>query len=319
MIFNKKISVYLLAFITLTASCKKDFFDLQPYDALPVEDAIETDGDLNVIVNGMYSNLRSVNLYGRTLPVKGDLAADNVYLKGNNSGRYLELRDYNQTAANADALGVWNSAYIAIKNANIVIHSDLEPSPIVDQLKGEAYAVRALMHFELVRNFAKPYIVDANALGVPVVTSFEQDARPARNTVSEVYAQIISDLNQAFTLMNFSQGETVEITSTGGTRLMTSEYFTPYAAKGLLAKVYLHMGEWANARDAALEVVNNSGFVLVSAGNYVDYWSDPGTQTDQVETLFEVSSDAAANLSSNSLSNFYSLEGYGDIWVTNEL
>ena len=319
MIFNKKISVYLLAFITLTASCKKDFFDLQPYDALPVEDAIETDGDLNVIVNGMYSNLRSVNLYGRTLPVKGDLAADNVYLKGNNSGRYLELRDYNQTAANSDALGVWNSAYIAIKNANIIIHADLASSPIVDQLKGEAYAVRALMHFELVRNFAKPYTVDANALGVPVVTSFEQDARPARNTVREVYAQIISDLNQAFTLMNFSQGETVEITSTGGTRLMTSEYFTPYAAKGLLAKVYLHMGEWANARDAALEVVNNSGFVLVSAGNYVDYWSDPGTQTDQVETLFEVSSDAAANLSSNSLSNFYSLEGYGDIWVTNEL
>src|SRR5690606_24907513 len=102
-------------------------------------------------------------------------------------------------------------------------------------------------------------------------------------------------------------------------RLLTSEYFTPYAAKGLLAKVYLHMGDWANARDAALDVVNNSGFVLVSEGNYVNYWNDPGTQTDQVETLFEVSSDAAANLSSNSLSNFYSLEGYGDIWATNEL
>ena len=319
MIFNKKIFLYLFIVIAVMSSCKKDFYDLQPYDALPVEDAIETDGDLNVMVNGMYSTLRSVNLYGRTLPVKGDLAADNVYLKGNNSGRYLEFRDYNQTAANTNALGVWNSAYIAIKNANIIIHADLEASPIVDQLKGEAYAVRALMHFELIRNFAKPYTVDENALGVPIVTSFEQDARPARNTVNEVYSQIISDLNQAFALMNFNQGETAEISSTGSTRLMTSEYFTPYAAKGLLAKVYLHMGDWAMARDAALDVVNNSGFVLVSAGNYADYWNDPGTQTNQVETLFEVSSDAAANLSSNSLSNFYSLEGYGDIWVTNEL
>lgn len=317
--FSKKISIYLVATFAFMSSCKKDFYDLQPYDALPVEGAISTDADLNVMVNGMYSSLRSVNLYGRTLPVKGDLASDNVYLKGNNSGRYYEFRDYNQTAANADALGVWNSAYIAIKNANIVIHADLNPSPVIDQLKGEAFAVRALMHFELVRNFAKPYTVDANALGVPIVTSFVQDARPARNTVTEVYDQIINDLTQAYALMSFNQGEAVEISSTGNARVLTSEYFTKYAAMGLLAKVYLHMGEWAKAKDAALDVVNNSGFILVSANDYVDYWNNPGTQTDQVETLFEVSSDASANLSSNSLSNFYSLEGYGDIWVTNEL
>ncbi len=308
-----------MALFTVMSSCKKDFFDLTPYDALPVDGAIKSDADLNVMLNGMYASLRSVNLYGRTLPVKGDLAADNIYLKSNNSGRYLEFRDYNQTVANGDALGVWNSAYAAIKDANTVINAGLDPTPVIDQLKGEAYAVRALMHFELVRNFAKPYTVDPNGLGVPIVTSFEQTSRPARNTISEVYAQIISDLNEAYTRMTFNQGESIPISASGSSRVLTSAYMTKYAAKALLAKVYLHMGNWEEAKNAALDVVTNSGFSMVSSTGYVGYWNNPANRTDRIETLFEVSSDAAANLSSNSLSNFYDLAGYGDAWVTNEL
>src|SRR5438445_11990289 len=83
------------------ASCKKDFYNLKPYDALPANGSVNSDADLNVMVNGMYAGLRNVDLYGRTLPVKGDLAADNVYLRTGNSGRYLTFRDYNQTVANS--------------------------------------------------------------------------------------------------------------------------------------------------------------------------------------------------------------------------
>lgn len=310
----------LLSFgMLLLISCKKDFFDLKPSDALPVGGSIRTDADLNTITNGMYAGLRNVDLYGRTLPIKGDLAADNLYLKTNNSGRYLIFRDFNQTVANAEAAGVWNAAYDVIKRANLVIGAELAESPIVNQLKGEAYAVRALMHFELLRNFAMPYTVDANGLGVPIVTAYNQDARPARNTTREVYTQIISDLNSAFDLMTLNQGDDMVISSSNTTRTVSSAYFSKYAAKALLARVYQHMGDWAGARDAALEVVNNSGFSLVEAADYEEYWANPASTTDRLETLFEVSSDAASNLSSNSLSNFYSLEGYGDAWVTDEL
>lgn len=316
---HKYIVLIAIGMLPVLFSCKKDFLDLKPSGALPANGSIRSDADLNTIANGMYAGLRDVSLYGRTLPIKGDLAADNIYLKTNNSGRYLPFRDYNQTANDPDANGMWVAAYDAIKRANTVINAEIASTAIVDQLKGEALAVRALMHFELVRNFARPYTVDANGLGVPIVTEYSQSARPARNTVTEVYAQIISDLNQAYDLMSLNQGDDLVIASTNTVRNTSSAYFSKYAAMALLARVYQHMGDWANARDAALDVINNSGFSLVPGADYESYWANPASTNNRVETIFEVSSDAASNLSSNSLSNFYSLEGYGDAWVTDEL
>lgn len=316
-----KIFVLSIIIATATTSCKKSFFNLVPYDGSPANGGISSDADMNVLANGMYAGLRNVNLYGRTLPVKGDLAADNVYLKNGNSGRYLPFRDFNETTADGTATAVWNAAYSSIKDANQIINSTLASSPVVDELRGEAFAVRALMHFELVRNFATPYTVDQNAPGIPVVTAYDQTALPARNTVKEVYTQIISDLNQAYSLISLNQGQTITINTTSFAREMNSEFISKYAAKGLLAKVYMTMGDWDNAKTAALDVVNNSGFSLVDAGDYVGYWANPSATTGQVETLFEVSSDAASNLSSNQLSAFYQQPpiGYGDLWITDEL
>jgi starch-binding outer membrane protein, SusD/RagB family len=318
---STKTFILFIVIIIGASSCKKSFYDLQPYDALPADKAITSDADLNVIVNGMYAGLRGVNLYGRLLPVKGDLAADNVYLRTGNSGRYLTFRDFNQTAANTEANSVWDAAYGVIKDANQIINSNLASSEAVDELKGEAYAVRALMHFELVRNFAHPFTVAPDDPGVPVVTQYDQNALPPRNSVREVYTQIISDLNNAYSMISLNQGETITIAATNTSREMISEYISKYAAKGLLAKVYLTMGDWQNARDAALDVVNSSGFSLVDAADFTGYWADPGARTDKVETLFEVSSDAASNLSSNQLSAFYQQPpiGYGDLWITDDL
>ncbi len=317
------IKIFILSIVVIAgaSSCKKSFYDLQPYDALPVDKSITSDADLNVVANGMYAGLRGVNLYGRLLPVKGDLSADNVYLRTGNSGRYLTFRDFNQTVANTEANNVWDAAYGVIKDANQIINSNLAGSDAVDELKGEAYAVRALMHFELVRNYAHPFTVAPDDPGVPIVTQYDQNALPARNSVREVYAQIVSDLNTAYSMISLNQGDVVAIKATNTSREMTSEYISKYAAKGLLAKVYLTMGDWQNARDAALDVVNNSGFSLVAAGDYTGYWADPAARTDKVETLFEVSSDAASNLSSNQLSAFYQQPpiGYGDLWATTNL
>ena len=69
-----------------------------------------------------------------------------------------------------------------------------------------------------------------------------------------------------------------------------------YTAKALLARVYQHMGDWEGAREAALDVINNSGFSLVEPGSFAAYWKSPAFRTDRVETLFEVSTDIAGNL-----------------------
>jgi starch-binding outer membrane protein, SusD/RagB family len=310
--------ITMLVILTVFCSCKKSFTDLKPYNALPLPDALSSEAGLNTAVNGMYASLRSANLYGRTLPIKGDLMGDNVYVKAANSGRYLDFNDYNIVVANANAQGVWQSAYIVIKNANTIINSSLASNTNINQFKGEAYAVRALMYFELVRNFALPYTVDQNALGVPIVTTFDQNILPTRNTVKEVYAQINNDLTQAFSLMTQNLNGTMTISGTGASRPLNSSYFTKYAARAMQAKVYMHMEDWANAKTAALDVIQNSGVTLVSNASYINYWKSAAPRTDKVETLFEVSSDGVDNNGFNSLAYFFDAAGYGDALVTNE-
>jgi len=245
--------------------------------------------------------------------------ADNVFIKPSNSGRYLDFNDYNIIVSNTNAVAVWGSAYIVIKNANAIINSTLAANANVNQFKGEAYAVRALMYFELVRNFGKPYTVDPNSFGVPIINTFSEEELPTRNTVKEVYKQITDDLAQAFTLMTQNLNGSMTLAGTGTSRSLNSSYFTKYGARALQAKVYMHMGDWANAKTAALDVVNNSGVTLVTNANYVNYWKNAAPISSKVETLFEVTSDNSGNNGSNALAYFYDPGGYGDAVATTDL
>ena len=74
-----------------------------------------------------------------------------------------------------------------VKNANLVINSTITTNDNVSQLKAEALTVRALMHFELVRNFASPYTADPTKAGIPIVLNFDQNSLPARNTIKEIF------------------------------------------------------------------------------------------------------------------------------------
>ena len=107
------------------AACKKNFLDRQAYGGLPTTDAITNEADMETALNGVYATLRSSNLYGRTIPLIGDLLADNVYISTTNSNRYLKFMQVNYTVNNGNAQGIWQTAYNAILNANNVINSSL--------------------------------------------------------------------------------------------------------------------------------------------------------------------------------------------------
>ncbi|MBS1566938.1 MAG: RagB/SusD family nutrient uptake outer membrane protein, partial [Bacteroidetes bacterium] len=305
--YNLIASVFALGVFT---SCKKEYLDDQPYSSVLLVNAIKSESDLAGTTTGMYSSLRTTDLYGRTLPVKGDIMADNTFVITSNSGRYTTLNSYILTASDAYALGVWQNAYIAIKYANTIIAAapTLTQTANVKQYLGEAYAVRALMHFELVRNFGHPYTAAPNDPGVPIVLKFDQNALPGRNTVKEVYTQIIADLEQAYSLMSSYRG---------------SAYFSKYAARALEARVYQHMGDWANAKTTALDVINNSGVTLAASTAYVAYWASPAVQasTSKIETLFEVASDYTTNNGFDQIGFIYLTTGggYGDILANSDL
>jgi hypothetical protein len=302
---KKKVIFMLVAGLLSLGSCKQSFLDLKPYDSLPATDALRTEADLSTALNGMYSTLRNANLYGRTIPFIGDLSADNVYLSASNSGRYPQQYQLAVSVQNADIQNTWTLAYTTILQANNIINSQVASSAIVSQYKGEALTIRALMYWELVKLFAKPYTADPASPGVPLVLTYDQTLRPARNTVKEVYTQITTDLNQAFTQM-------------AGTR-PNSSYVTKYVAEALLAKVYLYQADYANALKSAQEVITNGGYSLIAPANLNAYWANPTPRTDKMETIFEVSIDGVANVGFDALANMYNPAGYGDGLVTTDL
>ncbi|HKC36871.1 MAG TPA: RagB/SusD family nutrient uptake outer membrane protein [Chitinophagaceae bacterium] len=299
----KLVAVIAIATIVLPA-CKKDFLDKLPPTSLTPELALATEADLQTALMGTYAGLRATDFFGRTVPVFGDLNADNAYVSLTNSGRYTLFNTNNFTVADGNVVGMWRGAYTAILRANNIINSKVASNANVSQYRGEAYAIRALCYWYLVRYFAKPYTDDPNALGVPIVLEYDPQLKPARSTVTEVHNLIIADLTQAYTLM---------------TLFTNSTQFSKYAAKGLQAKVYLSMGDKTNAKTAALDVINNSGFTVVSAASDSIYWQGLTPRTDKVETLFEVSSNSTANNGFDALANIYNQAGYGDLLCADDL
>lgn len=305
----KRISIYngllLMVLAVSLGSCKKDFLDLKPPTSLTPDQALGSEADLLVALRGAYAGLRGVDLYGRTVPILGDIMADNAYQHPLNTNRYTLFNNYTFVTTDGNVFGIWATAYNVILRANNIINSNVPSNANVEQYKGEARAIRALSYFTLVRYFAKPFTDDPNALGVPIITTYDPNLKPTRSKVSEVYALIISDLNAAFNSM---------------TKYTNSSQFSKYAARGLQAKVYLTMGDKTNAKAAALDVINNGGFTTLTAANHSAYWVSATFRTDRVETLFEVSSDAVANLAFDALSYLYSQAGnYGDLVCSDPL
>jgi starch-binding outer membrane protein, SusD/RagB family len=299
-ITNKFLAAIFIIFIF--DSCSKSFINTKPSDSLPFNDALGTPSALQNALNGAYGQLRLVSLFGRDFPVCGDLQADNTFVEIKNTGRYLQQYNYSVQVTDGTVDENWADAYYGILDANEIINS-IATGGNTDEIKAQAYAIRALLYFKLVNIFATPYTDNPDAPGVPLVLTFNPYQLPGRNTVKEVYTQIISDLKTAF--------------QNAGT-YTSSVTLSKYAIEGLLARAYLYMGDNADANAAATDVINNSGFTLVSPSSYSSFWADPSIHTDQVEVMFEVDCDVVNNNSFDDLGGIY-INGYQDIYCSGQL
>ena len=303
---SKTYKLLLLSLFTIgiMGACSKSFLDREPYTEITPEAAFATENEMVAALRGTYSILTNSSLFGRNIQVIGDLAADNVYISVRNSGRFYAWDQYVIISSNAEYTSMWTDSYTAILRANNIINANLPATAAVNQYKGEAYALRALMYFNLIRTFARPFTDNSTGMGVPIVTSYNPSLKPPRSTVAEVYALIQDDLDKAYKLITQYNG---------------SNRFSKYAARALAAKVSLYQGLNQQAYDFANDAITNSGFKLVSIANFNGYWNNTTGNSDKVETFFEVASDATVNAGFDELADMYSQNSYGDLLTTSTL
>lgn len=306
------------------SSCVNDWLDVAPSDGTDADAALTSSSDLAAARTGMYAALKGnsslVDYYGQQFFVYGDVHAGDDYQYNNIGGsnrasfyydmNYQTASEFSSSTSSSNV--AWKSPYIVIGRANRIIAaaeggalSDAaEAKATIDQYAAEAKVLRALAHFDLVRIYGKPYTEDQGAsLGVPLVTEvLESNAKPARSTVAEVYTQVVKDLTEAI-----SSNALATETEPG--------YVSVWGAKAILSRVYLNMGDYANALSVAEDIIKNSGAALWTRDQYFKAW-DASTPNES-EFLFRLNvAGSTDNNDLNGIGNLQQRDGYKEMVAT---
>lgn len=268
------IKICLIAGLIGFTSCSKDFLEVEPTNSGDSSSAIQTANDAKTIMNGIMRRMTSSNYYGRDFIMYGEAKGGDMTIYSAGRGNDA-LYTFNHTP-NANAYGgFWSVIYNNIMQTNNLLESidKLQASGSVqnfDMYKGQALTARALMYFDLVRLYGKPYNLDKSALGVPnVIQTLASTEQPSRATVEQNYAQIISDLKAAENLLP---------------KTKSNGYINYYGNKAIQTRVYLATENYTEALAAAEDVINNGAYTLYTPANWVESW----TKQFGSESIFEL-------------------------------
>jgi len=260
---NQWKKIVLVVLLSITAiSC--DVLEVEPQDSIPADAAFKTKEDINKGILGAYASFQSLSYYGRTYNIFSDLAADNLsHPLAATATSYAEVDNNNILPENGSIGGIWNVIYDGINVTNNIITKVPTIEGMTEQEKNtalaELYFIRGLNHFNLMNYFgAIPIKTD------PTVGVTNLDA--PRNSVEEVYSQIINDVTFA-----------ADNLPAAGNKTRASKF----AAKALLAKVYLYKKDYPQAIAFASDVIANGNYTLLD--NYADAFSD-----ESAESIFEI-------------------------------
>lgn len=312
--------VFTMATIALT-SCVNDWLDLTPSDSIPSNSAITNYNDAKTALYGMYDGLQGNSTYTQYYASRmfyyGDVRGDDMQARtqGMRSSSCYEMK-----YTIDDAPNMWNVQYNVLRRANRLIEA-VENNKITDAEKNQAnvnniYAqaksVRALVHFDLVKVYGMPYSFDNGAsMGVPIVTTpidpLNASAIPGRNTVAEVYTQIVKDLTESI------DSKALNVSKSAGDN---QGFIDEWAAKALLTRVYIYMGKNQEALDMAKNIIENSPYSLWTKAQYANAW-DKNNANHINEMIFELVNSGSDDWADREgIAYLYHEDGYADAICT---
>ncbi|QSW88160.1 MULTISPECIES: RagB/SusD family nutrient uptake outer membrane protein [Flavobacterium] len=293
--------ILLILFAVFFTSCENEL-DIEPKQREDADKTLSTETGVTNVLTGTYALAANGNAYGGRILLYADLLGVSGALNTTDlrwRGTFGELRQMyikNMLADNVIIEGTYARLYQIINASNTVIEN-------IDKVKdpdrravmiGEANFLRSLAYFDLVRFFAKPYVSGQtnNQLGVVIrpnaIYDFSVDLSKERSSVEETYKVIIDGLKLAYANLPADN----------------SFYADKYAAQALLARVYLQQGKYDLARDAADDVIENSGHGLSQT-----YGAAFNHDTDQTEDVFAIQITKQTGV--NDAVTFYASENNG--------
>lgn len=271
----KKIAIILSFVCALTFVSCTGFLDVAPSNQADSSTCITSESDAQVMLNGLMRKMTSSSYYGQNFLLFGDARGGDftIYTAGY-TGSNMYYFAHTQTSNTYS--GIWSQVYNCLLQANNIIKNieamrdNGNSSSGLDDILGQAYTARALMHFDLVRVYGQPYNMNKGAYGIAIVTEpVDAGAQLQRNTVEEVYTQILADLNAAAPLLS---------------KKKTLGYINYYANQAILGKVYMYMDNYSAAAQAFANVIDSGVYSLYKPNEWVASW----TKQNGAESIFEL-------------------------------
>ena len=285
-------SIILSLFLALTAC--NDWLNVSPKTDMKAEDLFSTEAGFRDALIGVYALMATDNLYGKNLSYAYlDVLAQYYTSPHSNTSAGYEHNlknaaayNYTETGEESRILSIWSSHFSAIANINQALlfideNRDVFTSEDIHHIyKGEFLALRALLHFNVLRLFALSPMMDnqngLNTLAIPYVEQYTNIAQP-QLTVKEVLAKIVKDLLAAKDLMRER-----EIFNESDQRM------NYYAVTALLARVYLYGNDKKSALTEVKEIIgevdgeNPTSYTLATSGATA---TNPMFQSELIFTL----------------------------------
>jgi len=261
-------------------ACEKDFLDKQPITQVTPDVAFSDAEAAEKLIQGVYDGMYN-DYFIMDFMTNGDVTSDNAYAGGDNPAN-IQIDQFNTNSTNGNVGRDWGSLYTDIKNANLVLDNvpNIEDSALDEggrrnQILAEARAIRAYNYFHLVRLWGEVPLI----LKTP--DNIEEMYRP-KNTVDEVYTQILEDLEYAV--------------ANARTSAPNKGFITQGVVHAILAQVYAAMPSpnWSKVAEHA-DAILSSGYSLF--GSYDGLFQEANENNS--ESIWEMQFDGWNGLHGN--------------------
>lgn len=305
----------ILACSTMMVSCDS-WLEVKPYDKISEGELQKSEEGYQKRLNGIYIDLNSDALYGQSLSVEMIEVMGGAYAIGTDNsvwGNYKDLSNYQYgTEYWRNRLDqTWNKAYALILNCNKILENidqnqDLFTGGNYYAVKGEALALRAMLHFDMLRLFGPVYAKDSDKKAIPYYNKQTNSPEPIL-TAKEVAEKVVADLEEARILLANDPVKT-EGTLMSGSQDGTSNFMryralrlNYYAVEALLARVNLYMGNKTEAFKYATDVIKTADqgiFPFVDKSLVIGSPADPD-RIFSSEVLFALTNTSRSKIHKN--------------------
>ena len=256
-------ALLISALLLSQAACTKNNLNAVPLTSLSNATAFSTSDKILAGVNALYAQVENASYYGGSYIVFNEQRGDEFSQNDGNNSTGANVWNQSITASGNFVNDVWTDAYAAINSANLIIRNVGITTVIGDSLKrnyvAEAKFIRAFNYFNLVQTYAKPYAQDKTSPALPLrldpVTTGGSSSFPF-SAVSDVYTQIIKDLNDAET----------DLPAGYATALLNVSRANKSTAIALKTRVFLAQGDYTHTIAEASKLVPSVAPYQYSAG-----------------------------------------------------